>query len=302
MLNIGVIGIGKIAQKAYLPVYTQLQDRARWYLMSRDLNKLTAASNRFGLAAAGTDLANMDRLELDAVMIHAATPAHYELVKHFLTHGLHVFVDKPLATDMAKVTELYMLAAQYKVMLTVGFNRRFVPAYQPLLALPEKQMISVMKTRVNKPLPAKQAIFDELIHPLDTALALAGFPESPNARFAVHTNDQHDVEQASVEFTAPGIRASASLNLVAGANFEETTIATPSGLYRVQNLSQATTYQDTGATQSTPPDWAQMLTTRGFKPMVSAFLDAVETGSANPVAPDTSRLTHQLLAEMASQF
>ncbi|MCC3237805.1 gfo/Idh/MocA family oxidoreductase, partial [Pediococcus acidilactici] len=33
MIKVGVIGLGNIAQKAYLPVDSQLQDRFEWYLV-----------------------------------------------------------------------------------------------------------------------------------------------------------------------------------------------------------------------------------------------------------------------------
>ncbi|WP_268744057.1 hypothetical protein [Pediococcus pentosaceus] len=40
MIKVGVIGLGNIAQKAYLPVYSELQDRFEWHLSSRNAEKL----------------------------------------------------------------------------------------------------------------------------------------------------------------------------------------------------------------------------------------------------------------------
>jgi virulence factor len=45
-----------------------------------------------------------------------------------------------------------------------------------------------------------------------------------------------------------------------------------------------------------------MLETRGFAPLVRAFFDAVANSGENPVAPATSRLTHQLLCDMVAQL
>mgnify|MGYP004709589213 CR=1 FL=1 len=60
MLNIGVVGLGNIAQKAYLPVYAELQDQAQFYLVSRDLQKVTRIANKYHMVAAGTELDAVD--------------------------------------------------------------------------------------------------------------------------------------------------------------------------------------------------------------------------------------------------
>ena len=79
----------------------------------------------------------------------------------------------------------------------------------------------------------------------------------------------------SVIFTAPGIRGEAGIDLQAGTNLEEAQVAAPSGVQRVQNLDQLVVYGRGGATQTFAPDWQPMLTTRGFQPMVQAFVQAV---------------------------
>ncbi|WP_262314798.1 Gfo/Idh/MocA family protein [Lacticaseibacillus parakribbianus] len=302
MLNIGVIGLGNIAQKAYLPVYAQMQDQVQWYLESRDLAKVTRLANQFHMVAAGTDVAALDQLSLDAVMIHSATAVHYELVKHFLARGVNVFVDKPLATTQAQVTELYLLAAQHQKLLTVGFNRRFAPQIQALAALADKNLVQVTKNRAADPQAPEHAIFDLLIHPLDTALALAGFPEEPKARYSLHLNDQGLLEQASVTFTAAGLRGTAAINLVAGSNLEEATVATTAGISRVQDLSRLQVYTGSQVRTTQAPDWQPMLETRGFAPMIRAFVAAVAQSATNPVAPQTSRLTHTILTDMVKQL
>lgn len=302
MLNVGVIGLGGIAQKAYLPVYAQLQDQVQFYLQSRDLQKVTRLANQYHMVAAGTELADLDALQLDAVMIHAATEAHYELVKHFLARNVNVFVDKPLATNMDQVTELYLLAAQHQKLLTVGFNRRFAPALKTLIDLPEKNLIQVTKNRVADPQQPQTAIFDLLIHPLDTALALAGFPNEPTARYALHNDKSGQLEQASITFMAQGIRGEASINMVCGTNLEEATVGTPNGLFRVEDLALSHTYHGTSHTTIASPDWQPMLETRGFAPMIRAFFDAVVNSGENPVPPATSRMTHQLLCDMVDQL
>ncbi|OFM48630.1 alanine-phosphoribitol ligase [Lactobacillus sp. HMSC077C11] len=303
MLTIGVIGLGTIAQKAYLPVYVQMQNQVHWLLNTRNEDKLEQLSAQYGLESAGHSLQDLDGQPLDAVMIHTPTATHYQYVKHFLEKGVHVFVDKPLATDMAQVNELYDLADAKHVMLTVGFNRRFAPMIQDLAQVTDKTGVRVDKNRIDALDDTEHALWDLFIHPVDTALMLAGYPEKPNTRYALHTTSDGQLQQASVTFTAPGIRGEAGIDLQAGTNLEEAQVAALSGVQRVQNLDQLVVYGRGGASQTFAPDWQPMLETRGFAPMVQAFVQAVgNPDGQNPVSPATSQLAHAVVADLVNQI
>ncbi|EPC62154.1 dehydrogenase-like protein [Lacticaseibacillus paracasei subsp. paracasei Lpp14] len=303
MLTIGVMGLGTIAQKAYLPVYTQMQNQVHWVLSTRNDDKLQQLATQDGLVIAGTTLEDLDAQPLDAVMIHTPTETHYQYVKHFLEKGVNVFVDKPLATDMGQINELYDLADTQHVLLTVGFNRRFAPMIQDLAEVDDKTGVRVDKNRIDAPDDPEHALWDLFIHPVDTALMLAGYPEKPNTRYSLHTGDDGKLQQASVIFTAPGIRGEAGIDLQAGTNLEEAQVAAPSGVQRVQNLDQLVVYGRGGATQTFAPDWQPMLTTRGFQPMVQAFVQAVaDPEGKNPVSPATSQLAHAVVADLVNQI
>ncbi len=99
MLNIGVIGLGNIAQKAYLPVMAQLQDQVNWVLCSRQPAKLAQLQDQYRFSNGCLSFEDLLAKSLDAVFIHTPTNTHYTLVKQALSHGLHVFVDKPLSEN-----------------------------------------------------------------------------------------------------------------------------------------------------------------------------------------------------------
>ncbi|KRL11927.1 hypothetical protein FD09_GL000535 [Schleiferilactobacillus perolens DSM 12744] len=302
MLNIGVMGLGTIATKAYLPVYAAMQDQVHWRLMTRNEEKLHRLGQQFNLPIAGNNVAALDVLPLDAVMIHTPTKTHYDLVRHFLNKGISVFVDKPLATNIDQVKDLYALAEKQGVLLTVGFNRRFAPLHQTLAHQSDKTAVRVMKTRLDQPDEPFHALYDLMIHPVDTALALAGFPETAKVdHFAIQKNAAGQLLRAEVALSAPHMMVSAGIDEAAGANLEEATVTTSHGIYRVQDLSRLITIQGTTQTQTYPSDWAPILVTRGFSPLVHAFVDAVVNHGDNPVSPQTSILSHQVIAELAAQ-
>jgi predicted dehydrogenase len=63
--------------------------------------------------------------DVEAVVIAAPTPLHPELIEHAAAAGVHVFCEKPLGTDLARVERAVQAAERAGVRLQVGFQRRF---------------------------------------------------------------------------------------------------------------------------------------------------------------------------------
>ncbi|MEW5804399.1 MAG: Gfo/Idh/MocA family oxidoreductase [bacterium] len=77
----------------------------------------------------------MDDQELAAVVIATPAQTHYSLVRQALLAGKHVFVEKPLALDVAHGEELVLLAAQKGLILMVGHILQYHPAVLKLKQL-----------------------------------------------------------------------------------------------------------------------------------------------------------------------
>lgn len=75
-------------------------------------------------------LGGINRDLLDAVVIAASTPAHADLVERALKAGLHVLVEKPLATDVDAAAHLVTVASRLRLTLMVNQNFRFHPGPQ----------------------------------------------------------------------------------------------------------------------------------------------------------------------------
>lgn len=79
-----------------------------------------------GRAAATVDAALADA---DAVLIAASTNVHAALVSRAIDAGLPVFVEKPIAFDLAETIALVAKAEAAGAIVQVGFQRRFDPAF-----------------------------------------------------------------------------------------------------------------------------------------------------------------------------
>jgi len=72
----------------------------------------------------------LGRAEIDALYI-SATPetTHYPMARDCLAAGKHVFLEKPIALDLAEADELIATARERKLKFTIGYSQRFNPKF-----------------------------------------------------------------------------------------------------------------------------------------------------------------------------
>lgn len=143
-LRIGIIGLGAIAQKVYLPL---LGAAARWHLVgafSPNQSRARALCDSYRIPC----FARIDEFaqQCDALFVHSSTESHFAVVSDLLKRGRHVYVDKPLAATLEQAEALLALASRQQRILMVGFNRRFAPLYRRL----KQDMQHVASLRMDK--------------------------------------------------------------------------------------------------------------------------------------------------------
>jgi virulence factor len=294
-LRVAVVGIGDIARKAYLPVLTGLGD-VELTLCTRDEATLAALGDRYGVRRRTTRVQDLLDGSVDAALVHAATPAHAELVQALLTAGVPVLVDKPLAPDLATSTRLVDLAEERGVSLTVGFNRRFAPAHVPLAGLPAS-VVLVQKHRTGLPEEPRRFVLDDFVHVVDTL------------RFLLPAGQ----EEVSVWCTAQdGLLATVTLALrvgsatglgvmhrVGGVTEEVVQVLGPGFQHRVVDLAEVWRGDDpTGERLLRRDGWTDVPTVRGFTAMVETFLASVRAGQVLS-ARDALR-THEICEQVVA--
>jgi predicted dehydrogenase len=72
----------------------------------------------------------LDKREIDAIYI-SATPetTHYPMARDCLAAGKHVFLEKPIALELAEADELIETARAKKLKFTIGYSQRFNPKF-----------------------------------------------------------------------------------------------------------------------------------------------------------------------------
>lgn len=112
-LRIGVVGLGSIAQKAWLPVLGAAEGWTLQAAWSPGKEKALRICETWRMPYADS----LDALaaQCDAVFVHTSTASHYEVVNHLLNAGVHVCVDKPLADKLSEAETLVELAARRRL-------------------------------------------------------------------------------------------------------------------------------------------------------------------------------------------
>jgi virulence factor len=297
-LRVGMIGLGDIAQKAYLPVLTARSD-VELHLLTRDRVKLDRIGDAYRIPNRYTNLDALLDTGVEAAFVHAATSAHLPLVERLLDAGRHVYVDKPLDACYEGAERLVRLAQRHKRSLMVGFNRRYAPDYAELRGLP-RDLIVMEKHRANLPAVPRSVVFDDFIHVVDTLRFLAPGPiQHIQVQVRVRDGLLHHVvlELAGDGFTALGI-----MHRLSGAASEHLQVMGNGGGRRVSDLAEVVGYgngQGAGMTVTRRGDWIPVARQRGIEQICAAFLDAI--GSGKLLSAEDALATHAICEQIVTK-
>ncbi len=295
MLQIGLVGLGSISEKAYLPFMRQLP-MIHWHLCTRQSEVLDRVASLFGKRSTYKRLEDLAQVPLDGVFIHTATVSHVAIAELFLNQGIPVYMDKPLAESYEEAKALYDLAEANQTFLMAGFNRRFAPKVSKMKTLGHKKKIYVEKNAVNSPGELRFKLFDIFIHPLDTALFL--LDEAPIRGYFQYHKEKDLLVQATLVLETEESTVIVGMNLQSGSRREVMTVETPEATYQLENLDQLSLYQGNQELKDAFDAWDTLLYKRGFESAVLAFLEAIDSG-VNPVSRWSSLQSHWICQVMA---
>lgn len=289
-MKIGVVGIGSIAEKAYLPVYAGLKD-VEFHFCTRNAQTLEKISAMYRWKYLYQSIDQLIESGIEAAFVHAATSAHPAIISKLLNEGISVYVDKPIADHYETARALTELAEKQKVLLMTGFNRRFAPLNNEAFAVPGKSLIVYQKNRVNDPKNIRTFVYDDFIHVVDTVRYLLNQPVD-RIDVAAKKNEANLYTNLSVNLHAGSQMAVTVMSRMSGANQELLQIMSPGGEYIVHNLTELEQINGTGRFRKQFSDWTPTLYKRGFVQIITAFLDAVKTHKNEPISKADALETH----------
>lgn len=303
----GLIGIGDIAKKAYLPTLSR-RSNIELYLCTRDKTNLKQAAEQYHIPKThcSTDFGEFcKQFELDALSIHTATESHPQLVKQALDLQIPTLVDKPLAYDYSESRALFEQASKQKTPLMLGFNRRFAPLYENLNQLnPTAHTVQLTKHRaLTKAVSAIELVYDDAIHLIDTLCFLS---KDWSIDFNQHSRLRYKNQSTcfGIDLMAQNNSGlyKASLNHDAGFTHETLEYHQVGQTHIVNNLSELIIESNNKKQIMPSNDWAPTTAKRGFEQMIDYFIKLIENPSLVDTVIQKDNHTHAIADILLKQF
>ncbi|ADI13453.1 Gfo/Idh/MocA family oxidoreductase [Truepera radiovictrix] len=203
-LKVAVVGFGVMGRN-HAGVYAVLPHTDLVAVVDPSEERRAEAAQRFAVQTFPDVGAMLARLggQLDAVSVAAPTSYHYPLTETLLKAGLHVLVEKPVATNVQHAERLVALSRRLGLTLQVGHITRFYQAVELLgkrITCP--YLIEARRLTPNARIKDVGVILDLMIHDIDIVLGIVPGPiTGVSVAGHVLNGDPHeDVAAAQITF------------------------------------------------------------------------------------------------------
>jgi len=168
-LRVGVIGVGVMGSN-HARVLAELPGVKLVGVADPDRKRCDQVARSLGCASF-SDAADLIRRGIDAVTIAAPTHLHRDIAIGCTARGIHVMVEKPIASTIEESRAIVAAARRAGVTLMVGHVERFNPAVQSIKrAIKDQDILSIAITRVG-PFPPRMSnvgvVIDLAVHDID---------------------------------------------------------------------------------------------------------------------------------------
>jgi virulence factor len=303
-LQVALIGLGDIAAKAYLPVLAADPDVTP-VLVTRDPDRRRALQRAWRVDSAFATVAEAlsAGVRLDAAFVHAATAAHPAIALELIGAGIPAFIDKPLALSAAQAARVVEAARAAGVSMAVLFNRRSTPAYAEVAGWPGLDTVVLTKNRVDWAADAREFVFDDFVHVVDTLRFLVA-PQPDAVDVAARPGPGGSLARVAITLRQGGRLGVGIMDRDSGQTIEILEAMAPGRARRVTDLVDVVDRQDGAAHHRQPNNWASVSVQRGFVAMVGDLLDSVRSEEVRDGgdALATHVLCERILAEVDQQL
>lgn len=290
-MKIGIIGLGDIAKKAYLPVLSE-KDDLELILCTRNSQTLDHLSKKYRLQETVQTVDQLIAKKIDAAFICTATEAHFEIAEKLLLNNVNVYIDKPISMNYHETERIVNLANQSGKIAMVGFNRRFIPRVKELSDSGKPSLVIMQKNRFAFPEQTRRFVVEDFIHVVDTL------------RFLMATDVidlkvdflQRDgmLYQLVIQLIGDGCTAIGIMNRNNGVTEEIIEYMTPQHKFVVSSLVETTHYHNKNISVKKFGDWESTLYKRGFYQIIDHFLDCIKSNKVPNPSINDSFITHEI--------
>lgn len=130
-VNIGLIGAGRIGKLHAQHLAFRIPDANLLAVADLFVEGAEKCAADCRIPSAFKDYRRiLDNSDIDAVVICTSTDTHAQIIEEAAAAGKHIFCEKPLDLDLARIDRVLAAVDEAGVKLQVGFNRRFDPSFR----------------------------------------------------------------------------------------------------------------------------------------------------------------------------
>lgn len=315
-LRVALIGAGRMA-RTHAPVLASLAEVRVTRVHDPDRTAAAALAAPFGAAVDAELEPCLEAADVDAVLITTPTATHAELVARAAAAGRHVFVEKPVAHDLAAADRVVTAVARAGTLCQVGFQRRYDPAYveaRRRIEAGELGRLEGFRAVSRDPHPpvteflrtSGGLMVDLGIHDLDSARFLVGEVEEVRAYGAVQAVPElarwglHDAAVAILRFEDGALGTlELGLRTAWGHEVRAEVLGERGRLVLEQDARLPLAHYDAGGRRVDRPRGFGERFREAYAEEIRAFARAVAAGG--PVAPDAADARASLRLALAAQ-
>jgi virulence factor len=303
--RIGIVGLGGMAQRAYLPVLASSEAVDLAVVMSRRADAVERLRARYHVPKGETDLTAFLRHNLQAAVVLTPAPTHFEIIQTLLRAGLDVLVEKPATLSSRETALLGEMAEQGGQVFMVAFNRRYAPLYQQAKDLFAGRSVALCMAEKHRESAVNPALrdhyYEEAIHMIDLLRWYGGEARAVSTQSRMREGKLRDAASL-VAFEGGGIGVLAA-SLEGGGWLERVTLHGEGLSVQVDAFRELRVLrgdEDQVRGREVAANWVTSQQVRGFEPLLAHFVECVQ----QRLTPRTSALeafrTQVLLEQMVA--
>ncbi len=304
MLRSAVIGVGAMGIH-HARVYNELDAVELVAVADADARRAEMAGRRFKVPFYTDYLQMLDREKPDLVSIAVPTFLHHSVALETMARGIHILVEKPIASSRGEAEKMVQEAHRRGVKLAVGHIERFNPAVIELkrrLDRGEIGRVFLVHARRLGPFPERVqdmgVVIDLAAHDLDVMLYLLEEEvERVYAETARWVHARHEDLLAGLLYFRNGTLGLLDINRLTPTKIRELAVTGEKGMFLVNYLTQdlyfyentytAGNWDSLGVLKGVGEGNMLKLTIARKEPLraeLEAFIRAVEHDEAPPVS------------------
>ena len=199
MIKVGIVGVGHLGEIHLKLILSSTNfNLIGFYETNQEKSDLISKKYQVKSFKSLEDLSE----NVQAVIISTPTIHHYEIATFFLKKNIHVFIEKPITTNVKEANELVQLAKDNNLVGQVGHVERFNGAFTEVENLLNPMFIEAHRLS-NYPARGTDVsvILDLMIHDIDIILSIVKSKVSNvSANGTKIISSSPDIANARIEF------------------------------------------------------------------------------------------------------